>query len=189
MLNINNVLISEDLIEECFCCDSTQCAGMCCVEGDIGAPLAPDEIADLEDNYPVFQQYMTQEGIATVEALGTFDYDMEGEFVTPLCDDEACVYVYYEDNIAKCAIEKAFLKGEIEFRKPISCHLYPIRVKKLPDFDALNYHRWRICEEACKNGKSLKIPVYRFLKEALIRKYGDAWFDTLETAVKRDYNL
>jgi hypothetical protein len=184
MLNISNVLVSDDLIKAYFCCDLTQCAGMCCIEGDAGAPLAPDEIGDLEDNYPVFQKYMTAEGIKKVETQGTFDYDMEGEFTTPLLDDEACAYVYYEGDIAKCAIEKAFLNGEIDFRKPISCHLYPIRIKKLPDFEALNYHHWGVCEAACEKGKSLKLPVYRFLKEALIRKYGESWFEALEKAVK-----
>jgi len=184
MLNVSNILVSDDLIDTCFCCDLTQCAGMCCIEGDAGAPLDPEEIADLEDNYPIFQKYMMKEGINKVEAEGTFDYDMEGGFTTPLLDTEECAYVFYEDNIAKCAIEKAFLNGEIDFKKPISCHLYPIRIKKLPDFEALNYHRWGVCEKACEKGKLLQIPVYLFLKEALIRKYGECWFEALEKAVK-----
>ena len=102
-----------------------------------------------------------------------------------LNNTEACAYVYYENGIAKCAIEKAFLNGEIDFRKPISCHLYPIRIKKLPDYDALNYHRWFVCEDAYRLGEEMKLPVYRFLKEPLIRKYGDDWYELLESEVKK----
>jgi len=177
---IQNILVSDDLFTEQFCCNLSKCRGMCCVDGDVGAPLEPLEIADLEDYYPVFQKYMTPEGVNKVEESGTFDYDMEGAFVTPLLDDESCAYVFYEDNMAKCAIEKAFLKGETDFQKPISCHLYPIRVKILPDYEALNYHRWSVCQSACENGKTLKLPLYQFLKEPLIRKYGEEWYAELK---------
>ncbi|PKP21579.1 MAG: DUF3109 domain-containing protein [Bacteroidetes bacterium HGW-Bacteroidetes-19] len=179
MLIINGVLVSDDIINARFCCDLSQCEGLCCIEGDVGAPVDPLEIGDLEDNYPIFKKYMTPEGIEKVELQGTFDYDIEGAFVTPLLDNEACVYVYYEDGIAKCAIEKAFLNKEIDFQKPISCHLYPIRVIQLPDYEALNYHRWIVCETACSKGKELNLPLYRFLKEPLIRKYGEIWFQEL----------
>ena len=128
---------------------------------------------------------MTEEGVQKVEKDGTFDYDMEGAFVTPLLSDEACAFVYYEDGIAKCAIEKAYRNGEIDFPKPISCHLYPIRIKKLPEYEALNYHRWGVCEEACIKGEQLKLPVFRFLKEPLIRKYGEEWYRKLEEASKK----
>lgn len=184
MLIVGNVLVSDELIKNCFCCDLSQCGGICCIEGDAGAPVAPEEIAELEDNYPIFKKYMTAEGARSVDENGTFDYDMTGEFVTPLINGEACAYVYYEDNIAKCAIEKAFLNGEIDFRKPISCHLYPIRIKQLPDYEALNYHRWFVCEEACEKGEQLQLPVYQFLKEPLIRKYGEEWYKKLEEEVK-----
>lgn len=185
MLIVDNVLVSDELIHNCFCCDISQCGGECCIEGDAGAPLAPDEVGELEDAYPIFKKYMTEEGIRRVEEGGTFDYDMEGEFVTPLLDgDEACAFVYYEDGIAKCAVEKAYLNGEIAFRKPISCHLYPIRIKQLPDYEALNYHRWFVCESACQKGAELQLPVYQFLKEPLIRKYGEEWFAKLEKEVK-----
>jgi len=177
---IHNILISDDLFTEQFCCSLSKCNGKCCVEGDVGAPLEPLEIADLEDYYHVFRKYMTPEGINKVEESGTFDYDMEGAFVTPLLDDESCAYVFYEENIAQCAIEKAFLNGEIDFQKPISCHLYPIRVKILPDYEALNYHRWNVCQSACEYGKTLKLPLYQFLKEPLIRKYGEEWYAELE---------
>jgi len=177
---INNTIISEEIFTECFCCDLHLCEGMCCVEGDVGAPLEPDEISDLEDNYHIFKKYMTPEGVNKVEKDGAFDYDMEGSFVTPLLHNESCAFVFFEDNIAKCAIERAFLNGEIDFQKPISCHLYPIRVKTLPDFEALNYHRWSVCQSACVKGRNLKLPLYRFLKEPLIRRYGESWYSELE---------
>ncbi|MCK9339706.1 MAG: DUF3109 family protein [Bacteroidales bacterium] len=183
MLIVGNVLVSEELITDSFCCDLAQCGGMCCIEGDLGAPIEPDEIGDLEDNYPIFKKYMTDEGIALVDKNGTFDYDPVGDFVTPLLEDEACAFVYYEEGIAKCAIEKAFLNHEIAFQKPISCHLYPIRIKKLPDYDALNYHRWLVCDSACQKGKEVGIPLYKFLKEPLIRKYGELWYDSLEKEI------
>lgn len=186
MIIIGNVLVSDDLIKHYFCCNLSKCGGMCCIEGDAGAPVEPEEIADIESNYPIFKKYMTEEGVRSVDENGTFDYDMNGEFVTPLIEGEACAYVYYEDNIAKCAIEKAFLNGEIDFQKPISCHLYPIRIKKLSEYEALNYHRWGVCEEACAEGEEKKIPVYRFLKEPLIRKYGQEWYDQLEEAVAKE---
>ena len=186
MLIVGNTLVSDELIKNCFCCDLSQCCGACCIEGDVGAPIEPDEIADLEDNYPIFKKYMTEEGVRLVDENGTFDYDMEGEFVTPLLSDEACAFIYYEDGIAKCAIEKAYLNGEIGFRKPISCHLYPIRIKKLPDYEALNYHHWSICESACQLGKKEGIPVYQFLKEPLIRKYGELWYEELLRELKTE---
>ena len=181
MIIIDNILVSDDLFDCQFCCDLSKCQGLCCVEGDTGAPIAPDEIADLEDNYPILKKYMSQEGVDKVETEGTFDYDMEGAFVTPLLSDERCAYAYYDEHgVAKCAIEKAFRNGEIDFQKPISCHLYPIRVNKLPDYEALNYHRWMVCEDACELGKRLHLPIFRFLKEPIIRAYGEDFYQKLE---------
>ena len=177
---IQNILISDDIFNEHFCCNLRLCGGLCCIEGDAGAPLEPEEISELEDYYFILKKYMTPEGVKKVEEEGTFDYDMEGAFVTPLLHDESCAFVYFEDNIAKCAIEKAFLNGEIDFQKPISCHLYPIRVKILPDYEALNYHRWSVCQSACETGKTQKLPLYKFLKEPLIRRYGEGWYAELE---------
>lgn len=176
---IQGVLVSEDIVESKFCCDLAECEGMCCIEGDVGTPVDPMEVSDLEDYYPIYQKYMTPEGITKIEESVTFDYDLEGAFVTPLLDNEACAYVYYENSIAKCAIEKAFLNGEIDFQKPISCHLYPIRIINLPDYEALNYHRWAVCDAACHKGKQLNLPLYRFLKVPLIRKYGELWYQEL----------
>lgn len=181
MIIINNILVSDELFENYFCCNLEACQGYCCVEGDMGAPVDPEEVGDLEDNYPLFKKYMSAEAIAKVDAEGTFDYDLEGAFVTPLLSDERCAYAYYDEKgVAKCAIEKAYLNGEISFRKPISCHLYPIRIKKLPDYEALNYHRWFVCNEACELGLKLRLPVFRFLKEPIIRKYGEDFYQKLE---------
>ena len=176
---IQNILVSDDLFDQYFCCDIEQCGGACCIEGDTGAPLDPLEIADLEDNFPIFQKYLPEEAIQKIEKDGTFDYDFEGNFVTPLLEDETCAFAFQEGETIKCAIEQAFLNGEIDFKKPISCHLYPIRIKKLPDYEVLNYHRWLVCESACRKGKELKLPLYQFLKEPLIRKYGETWYNEL----------
>jgi hypothetical protein len=185
MLIVGDVLVSEELIDKCFCCDLEQCKGICCVEGDSGAPIAPDEVADLEEHYPVFQKYMTEEGVAVVENGGTFVFNGGDSFETPLMDsNNACAFVFFEDGVAKCAIEKCFRNGEIPFRKPISCYLYPIRISRVGDYDALNYDHWSICRTAVENGNRLKLPVYQFLKEPLIAKYGAEWFEELEEMVR-----
>ena len=165
MLIVGNVLVSEELIDKCFCCDIEQCRGLCCVEGDLGAPVAPEEVAELEEYYPDFQKYMTEEGVAVVEDGGTFVFNGEDSFETPLMvSNDACAFTYFEDGIAKCAVERCFLNQEIPFRKPISCYLYPIRVSRVGDYEALNYDHWSICKTAVENGNRLKIPVFRFLR-------------------------
>ena len=185
MLIVGNVLVSEELIDKCFCCDLEQCKGLCCVEGDLGAPVAPDEVAELEEYYPNFQKYMTEEGVAVVEDGGTLVFNGGDSFDTPLMEsNDACAFSYIENGIAKCAIEKCFLNQEIPFRKPISCYLYPIRISRVGDYDALNYDHWSVCKTAVENGNRLEIPVYRFLKEPLIAKYGEEWFEELEEMVK-----
>lgn len=187
-------MVSDELIDKCFCCDLSQCKGACCIEGDAGAPVAPEEVGDLDENYPVFKQYMTEEGISTIESLGdTFVFQGNGEFGTPLMpNNNACAFSFMEDGICKCAIEKAFLKGEIIFRKPISCYLYPVRVSKVGKYTALNYHHWEICRSACQKGKEIGLPVYKFLRDPLIRAFGEAWYADLEQAVKdrnaKDFN-
>ena len=190
MLIVGNVLVSEELIDKYFCCDLSQCKGECCVEGDLGAPVAPDEVAELEENYPDYKKYMTEEGVAVVENGGTFVFNGDDSFETPLVDsNNACAFAFFEDGIAKCAIEKCFLKREIAFRKPISCYLYPIRVSRVGDYEALNYDHWSVCKTAVENGNRLHLPVYRFLKEPLIAKYGSEWYAELEEMVSlRDEN-
>ncbi|PRY49122.1 uncharacterized protein DUF3109 [Arcticibacter pallidicorallinus] len=185
MLEVQQTLVHEDVLSENFVCNLDKCKGACCVEGDSGAPLEMSELKILEDIYPHVKPYMTDIGIATIERTGTWVKDFEGDYTTPCVDDnKECAYVMWENGISKCAIERAYLDGKIHWKKPISCHLYPIRVTAYPEFDVLNYDRWHICKPACSFGKELKIPVYRFLKEPLIRKYGEEWYTELETSVE-----
>ncbi len=184
MIEIQHTLVHEDVITENFVCHLDKCKGACCVEGDSGAPLEKTELKVLEEIYQEVKPYMTLKGIETVESAGTWVRDFEGDYTTPCVDtNKECAYVIWENGITKCAIEKAYLEGRIQWKKPISCHLYPIRITEYPEFDVLNYDRWNICHPACGFGDKLKIPVYAFLKEPLIRKYGEEWYDELEKAV------
>lgn len=181
MIAIGDHLISEDLIEKRFVCDLQACKGACCVEGDSGAPLSDEEAGILEEEWNNIKPYIPVDGIAAIENVGNFMIDSDGDVVTPLVDGKHCAYnVFKQDRTATCGIELAWKAGKTTFRKPISCHLYPIRVTKLKDCDALNYNQWDICKPACACGESLKVPVYKFLKEALIRKYDEKWFQELE---------
>ena len=180
MIIIENTLISENIVDKKFVCDISKCKGECCVAGDAGAPLEEEEINILEELYPVFKEYVPAEGIAAIEKDGLFVVDDDNEFLTPLVDGKHCAYVYFENDIAKCAIEKAFLEKKINFRKPISCHLYPVRITKFKNIDAVNYHEWDVCGSACQLGEKLNVPVYKFLQEPLTRKYGEKWFKDLD---------
>ena len=179
MVHVENAIISDEVSSVFFVCALPKCKGACCIEGDAGAPLDEEEISLLEDHIDDIKPFMVGEGIKEIEQTGVFDYDDAGKYVTPLVDGRECAFVYFEDKIARCAIEKACVEGKIPFHKPISCNLYPIRINKLKGNDAVNYHRWHICDPALDNGKKLKIPLYRFLEEALVRKYGRAWYDKL----------
>lgn len=179
MIAIDKTLISDELGSICFACDLSACKGQCCVDGDAGAPLDEEEISILEDHLDEIKPYMTLAGIEQVELAGVFDYDMFGHFVTPLVNGRECAFVYHDNGIALCAIEKACKEGKIPFLKPISCHLYPVRLSKYNDFDAVNYNEWHICKPALLNGKRNSIPLYVFLKDSLIRKYGEAWYQEL----------
>lgn len=184
MLIVGKVLVSDEIVDKCFCCDLSECRGTCCVEGDAGAPLTPEEPADLDENYPIFRKYMTREGVAAIEQNGdTFVFD-NGEFATPLMPhNAACAFSFFEEGICKCAIETAFLKGEIPFRKPVSCFLYPVRESIVGKYIALNYHRWDICASACRKGEELSLPVYRYLKTPLEQRFGKEWYRQLCEAV------
>ena len=185
MIIIEDTLISDEIITENFICDIAQCKGACCVEGDMGAPLMQEEITLLENNFDIYKQYMRPEGISAVEEQGKYCKSESGELTTPLIKNKDCAYVYFnEDGIAKCAIEKAFDKGLIKFQKPISCHLYPIRITEYSNYEGVNYHKWQICECAVYKGNYENVKVYRFLKEALIRKYGESWYEQLDEYVK-----
>ena len=181
MIIIENTIISENIVDKKFVCDISKCKGECCVAGDAGAPLDESELLILEDLYPFYKEYLTPEGIKAIEKHGFFVIDENKEFLTPMVKKEKyCAYMYYDGDIAKCAIEKAFLDGKINFKKPISCHLYPIRITSLKDVEALNYHNWDICQSACSLGEKLNIPVYKFLEEPLKRKYGEDWYKELD---------
>jgi hypothetical protein len=185
MIEVGQTLVHEDLIKEQFVCNLNHCKGACCIEGDAGAPLLHAELDTLEAIYPKVKPYMTEKGIATVDAHGTAVKDFEGDWTTPCIDgNKECAYVILENGITKCAIEKAYEAGDIDWKKPISCHLYPIRITAYPEFDVLHYDRWSICSGACSYGAELKVPVYQFLKDPLIRKYGAEWFNELEQKVQ-----
>ncbi len=181
MILVGNAVLSDDIKENLFVCDLEACKGACCVEGDSGAPLEDDETKILEEIYPFVKDYITEEGRQVIAAQGTWVIDSDGDKVTPtLGANRECAYALYDDRgILKCGIEQAYLDGKISWKKPISCHLYPIRVTKYDQYDALNYNRWHICDPACQLGKSLQVPLYVFLKEALVRKYGEAWYAEL----------
>ena len=180
MIIVGGCIISENIAEKKFCCDLGKCKGCCCIEGDAGAPLEKREISILEKIYPQVKPYMEEKGIAEVEKNGVSALDMNDELCTPLVDGRECVYVCWEDGVAKCAIEKAYLDKKIDFQKPVSCHLYPIRVDNYNDFKAVNYHEWDICECAVKLGNEVGEPLYKYLKEPLIRKFGKQWYEELE---------
>jgi hypothetical protein len=186
MLAIKDTLVSEEIIEKRFVCDLNACKGACCVKGDYGAPLEDDELEMLEEVYPKVKPYLSKEGIAAIEKQGKYlRYDKK-EWVTPLIKGRECAYTIFDENgIAKCGIEKAYFEGKVEWRKPVSCHLYPIRINKLKNsVEAVNYDKWSICKPACKLGDTLKVPIYKFLKDSLIRKYGEDWYKELELAAE-----
>ena len=184
MIEVGSVLVHQDVVKENFVCNLNKCKGACCLEGDSGAPLNADELDILNDIYPKVKPYMTPKGIQTVEKNGTYVKDFEGDYTTPCVDvNKECAYVIWEGGITKCAIEKAYDEGAINWQKPISCHLYPIRITKYPEFDVLNYDRWSICSPACSFGDELKVRVHEFLKAPLIRKYGEDWYSELEDQV------
>lgn len=184
MIEVGHVLLHEDVVKENFVCNLSRCKGACCLEGDSGAPLDADELDILNSIYPKVKPFMTAKGIATIEENGTYVTDFEGDYTTPCVDtNKECAYVIWENGITKCAIEKAYESGAINWKKPISCHLYPIRITKYPEFDVLNYDRWSICSPACSFGAELKVHVHEFLKEPLIRKYGEDWYEELKEHV------
>ena len=185
MIQIDDKLISEDLFSEEFVCNLAKCKGICCVEGDAGAPLDEDETRILDEIYPKIKPYLRPEGIQAIEEQGTYTLDFEGDLVTPLVNTAECAYVIFDEKgYTKCAIEKAYEDGVIDWQKPISCHLYPIRITEYSNFSAINYHEWDICSDACTLGKELGVKVYQFLKKPLIRKYGEEFYQTLSEAAE-----
>lgn len=181
MLAIDNVLISDEIIEKKFVCDLSRCHGGCCVDGDAGAPLLEEELEKLETVYPTVKPYLTKAGIRAIERQGKYVFDDDCGYVTPVIDSGMCAYGVAEHGIVKCGIEKAFSEGKINFKKPVSCHLFPIRIEAHDGYDAMNYEpREHLCRPACELGGKLQVPVYRFLKEAITRKYGTHFYEALE---------
>ncbi len=184
MIIVDKAILSDDLADEKFVCDLSRCKGACCVEGDLGAPLEESELEIMNSILPDVLPYLSDQAKAVIEKEGAYILDSDGDYSTTTINNKDCVFVIYDEkNIAKCGIEQAHRDGKIDFKKPISCHLYPIRVTPYGENEALNYHRWEICEDACVLGEQLKVPVYKFLKEPLIRKYGADWFSKLEKTI------
>tara|TARA_R110000868_G_scaffold308015_1_gene569634 strand:+ start:255 stop:833 length:579 start_codon:yes stop_codon:yes gene_type:complete len=181
MFAIQNTLVSLDLLEKYFVCDLNACKGTCCIKGDAGAPLTMEEINLLEDIIDDILPYLDEEGKAMVAQKGVFEIDVDGDKGTSLLDSGRCAYALVDDNgMVSCGIEKAKNAGAIDFKKPISCHLYPVRITEYESYDAVNYNKWDICKPACDCGAKLDVPLFRFLKEALTRKYGNEWYEELE---------
>jgi hypothetical protein len=184
MFQLDKTIVSEEIFERDFVCNLSACKGACCVDGDAGAPLDKVETEILEKIYPLVKPYLRKVGIEAIEAQGTFIIGEDGEFETPLINGKDCAYVMFDGQTALCGIEQAYNEGIIDWKKPVSCHLYPVRVKEYADFAAVNYHKWHICSDACELGKELQVPVYQFVKEALVRKFGMQWYEELDKVAK-----
>lgn len=183
MIQIDDVLVSVDCLSEKFCCDLEACKGICCVEGDAGAPVGLDEVAGIEEALPEVWPMLSASAQAVIDRQGVAYTDEEGDLVTSIVNGKDCVFTCYDEaGHCYCALEKAFREGRTRFFKPLSCHLYPIRLKKIGDGVALNYHRWEVCKMAVEKGRRLNLPVYRFLREPLVRRFGEAWYAELEQA-------
>ncbi len=181
MIKVGEVLVSDDIKEVEFVCHLEKCKGACCVEGDLGAPLEESELETMKEIQEAVKPYLTKEGIAAIKEQGPYILDEDGDYSTPTIEGRECAYAHYDQQgVLKCGIEQAYLDGKVKFKKPISCHLYPIRITtNKKGFEAVNYHKWSICSAACTYGKSLQVPLYKFLREPLVRKYGEAWYAEL----------
>jgi Protein of unknown function (DUF3109) len=186
MIIVQDILVSEELVEENFICNLDKCKGACCWEGDAGAPLETEELRILNRIYPQVRPFLTEEGKNVIDTEGGYKKDAyDGSYGTSLIDNGPCAFMTKDAlGIAQCGIEQAWKAGATDFRKPISCHLYPIRISKndIAGFEALNYDRWEICSAACSLGNKHKVPVYQFLKDALIRKYGEEFYEELDAS-------
>jgi hypothetical protein len=183
MIQIQDTIISFDILEEFFVCDLSACKGICCVEGNAGAPVEESEIVCLEKVLPAIWEDLSPKAKKVIEKQGVVYLDPEEEYVTSIVDGVNCVFTCYDENgCCGCAIEKAFREGKIDFYKPVSCHLYPVRVARYNQFRAVNYHRWHVCKAAVALGKKQGVKVYQFLKEPLIRKFGEEWYAQLTIA-------
>lgn len=183
MLQIQNTLVTLDLAEEFFCCDLDKCLGACCIEGDAGAPVTLEEIGRLEEVFPLVKDDMLPRAVKEVEENGVAYADADGEMVTTLLDGANCAFCTFgQGGVCLCAIDKAYREGKVEWRKPDSCALYPVRIKEYPSFTAVNYHRWKICRPAIENGRRLGIRLYQFLEGPLTSRFGAEWYAELKAA-------
>lgn len=185
MILVGNTVISDDIKDCFFVCNLEKCKGGCCVEGDLGAPVEDDERSVLEEIYEDVKPFLSPEGVLEIEKQGKYILDDDGDFSTPTINGKECAYATFDEKgILKCGIEQAYLQGKTSFKKPISCHLYPIRITRYDEYEALNYDRWSICSAACSFGAQLNVPIYKFLKESLIRKYGEEWYAELVAEIE-----
>ena len=186
MVQIQQTILSDEIFEEYFLCDLNLCKGMCCVDGDSGAPITREEYAEIETILPVIKKYLTPAALEVIANKGIAYVDFDGELVTSLVEEgKECVFAYRdEQGICKCSIDTAYREGRVDVQKPISCHLYPIRLSEYRVFTALNYHRWSVCRSAVVKGEEEGVPLYRFLKEPLIRKFGKEWYNEVVIAAE-----
>jgi len=185
MFVVDNILVSDDVLDAPFACNVGACHGACCVRGDSGAPLDPEERELLEKALPIVEHRLRPEARKVIREKGVWEELSRGEYATTCVDQSECVFVVYDGPVAKCSLEKAYHEGRSDFRKPISCHLFPIRVQPLGEFDGLNYEKVEICEAAVRRGKRENVQLSDFLEEALTRKYGSKWVDSFKESVRR----
>lgn len=182
MIAVGNALVDKKIFSKEFICNLNACKGECCVAGDSGAPLEREELPVLISEFEKIKPFLSEKGIAAIESQGLYVKDWEGDYTTPLIEGAECAYTVFEDGIASCGIEKAWKAGATDFRKPVSCHLYPIRVSRLQGFEKLHYHEWSVCSAACELGRNAGVKVYKFLKDALVRRFGEDFYNDLEKA-------
>ncbi len=187
MLQIGlNTVVSLDVVERCFCCDLGRCRGQCCIDGDAGAPVTDDEVSAIESIMPQICDKLTGRAKDVIGRQGISYRDQQGELVLSIVDGGPCIFCTEgADGITYCAIDSAYRRGDINVQKPVSCALYPIRINKYPSFTAVNYHHWDICQSACEHGNDLQLPVYKFLREPLIRRFGQQWYDELDLVAQQ----
>lgn len=185
MIQIEDVVVSSDILTEKFCCNLEACGGACCIEGDAGAPVEDEEVAELEKVVPVVWDSLTEAAKETIRRQGVVYRDRDGDLVTSIVGDKDCVFTCRDaDGKCYCTIERAYREGRCSFYKPVSCHLYPIRIERYNTYTAVNYHRWDVCKGAVVLGKMKDLAVYQFLKEPLVRKFGAEWYAELEECAR-----
>jgi hypothetical protein len=186
MILLENTIVSEDILEKNFICNLSACKGACCIEGDSGAPITQDELGILEAELENIKPYLTAVSLEAIKTQNFWEKDTDGDLVTTCLPTGECNFSLRDEaGMLKCGIEQAYRDGKASIQKPLSCHLYPIRISNVGEFEALNYHRWDICKPACKLGEEHKVAVYQFLKEPLIRKFGADWYNELDVIAKQ----